>query len=605
MPFPPKPALKPLLIYDGDCHFCKRWIERWKTLTGDAVDYAPSPKPITAVQLTEPDGQTLEGAQAVFKSLDYGGKGAGLWFYDNFPWFAEASEIFYGLVARHRNFFSKLTDIFWGKNLQPPTYVTSSWLFMRALGIINLIAFISLGSQIEGLIGSGGILPLTPFLDAVRNQYGSQSYNLLPTLFWFNSGDAAILLACKAGIVLSILLILDLAPWIVPAVLWALYLSLSLAARDFLSFQWDILLLEINFLAIFLNAPRLWPRFWNPSGPSCAALWILRLALFKLMLQSGLVKLLSGDATWKNLTALTFHYETQPIPNAVSWFAHHLPAWFHKISNAGMFGIEIFVPFLIFLPRRAKIAAFAALAAFQLLIFLTGNYCFFNLLALALCLLLLDDQAIGRFLPKQKVIFSSEKAASWLEKSRKAVLVPAAILLIFLNCVQITGTFYRRNYPEWMIRVIQTASAWRTVNSYGLFAVMTLSRPEIIIEGSSDGQNWQEYEFKWKPGDLSRRPPFVAPHQPRVDWQMWFAALGNVRQNPWFVNLLVRLMDGSPAVAALLEKNPFPAAPPMAVRARVYNYRFTTSEERKSTGNWWKRELAGDYCPPISLRREK
>ena len=156
-----------------------------------------------------------------------------------------------------------------------------------------------------------------------------------------------------------------------------------------------------------------------------------------------------------------------------------------------------------------------------------------------------------------------------------------------------------------MIRVIQTASAWRTVNSYGLFAVMTLSRPEIIIEGSSDGQNWQEYEFKWKPGDLSRRPPFVAPHQPRVDWQMWFAALGNVRQNPWFVNLLVRLMDGSPAVAALLEKNPSPAAPPMAVRARVYNYRFTTSEERKSTGNWWKRELAGDYCPPISLRREK
>ncbi|OGR87827.1 MAG: hypothetical protein A3A86_07850 [Elusimicrobia bacterium RIFCSPLOWO2_01_FULL_60_11] len=606
---------KPLMLYDGDCGFCGRWIERWKRRTGDAVDYSPAPDPITAVQLVLEDGQIIEGAQAVFKSLSYApGRGLGLWAYENLPWFAEASELVYGIVARHRAFFSKLTDLLWGKSVEPPEYFASSWLFMRALGVINLIAFLSLGSQIDGLIGSGGILPLAPWLEAVKNQYGAEAHRILPTLFWLNSSDRAILLSCKTGAALSALLVLDLAPWFIPAALWALYLSLSLACREFLGFQWDILLLEINFLAIFLNPPRLWPRFINRSGPSCAVLFILHLVLFKLMFQSGWVKLLSGDPLWRGLTALTVHYETQPIPTWLGWYAHQLPVGFQRFSCLAMFGIELVLPFFIFFPRRMKLTAFSGLAGLQVLILLTGNYCFFNLMAIALCLLLLDDHILGRFFPRallarladrDKTLLPRKNFTIGMNNTRMGLLAPVAALLIFLNAVQITGTFRRRDYPAWMRTVLEPAAALRTVNSYGLFAVMTPSRPEIVIEGSNDGKEWKEYGFKWKPGDLSRRPPFVAPHQPRADWQMWFAALGDARQNPWFVNLIARLLEGSPPALALLDKNPFPDSPPLVIRATLFDYHFTDAAEKKAGGKWWKREPLRPYCPPLSLRRGK
>ncbi|MGH7990110.1 MAG: lipase maturation factor family protein, partial [Limisphaerales bacterium] len=334
--------------------------------------------------------------------------------------------------------------------------------------------------------------------------------------------------------------------------------------------------------------------------------WLLRLLLFKLIFSSGCAKLLSGDPNWRNLTALTFHYHTQPLPTWIGWYASQLPLWFQKCSCLVMFAVELGAPWLIFAPRRIRFLGGAAIAFLQILILLTGNYTFFNFLTLALCLLLLDDFALQNILPRKfNGHFSSNPQPSPSNLSRRwprAMTIPLAVIVIAISLFQMISMFGARSellFPaavadEWL-------QPFRTINSYGLFAVMTTQRDEIIVEGSDDGTNWRPYEFKYKPGDVKRRPAFVEPLQPRLDWQMWFAALGNVRQNPWFGNFCVRLLQGSPPVLALLEKNPFPKHPPKYIRARLYDYHFTNLAERRATGAWWKRELTGEYLPPISL----
>jgi hypothetical protein len=273
-----------------------------------------------------------------------------------------------------------------------------------------------------------------------------------------------------------------------------------------------------------------------------------------------------------------------------------------------MFGLELAVPFLIFAPRRLRMAAGGLLAGLQVLILLTGNYTFFNCLTLVLCLLLLDDFALARLLPAKLAALYSRPAGpprSYKSLAARCRLLAAALLatvVMSISVVQLLSPLGA--VPSWMspvVRLYYWLSPFRSVNSYGLFAVMTMERPEIIVEGSNDGQNWREYAFPYKPGELNRAPGFVAPHQPRLDWQMWFAALGNYRQNPWFLNLCIRLLQGSPDVIALLEQNPFPDHPPRYIRARLYQYQFTTPQERKRTGAWWKRQLKGEYLPPISL----
>ena len=158
--------------------------------------------------------------------------------------------------------------------------------------------------------------------------------------------------------------------------------------------------------------------------------------------------------------------------------------------------------------------------------------------------------------------------------------------------------------PGFARQLVVALAPFSLANSYGLFAVMTTSRIEIVVEGSNDGQTWQPYEFKYKPGDPARRPHWVAPYQPRLDWQMWFAALGTYQENPWFSNFMVRLMRGTPEVTALLETNPFPDAPPVYVRASAYEYRFTDYDTRRNTGRWWERERRELYFPEAELRRE-
>lgn len=456
------------------------------------------------------------------------------------------------------------------------------WLFLRILGAIYFVAFASLGLQVTGLIGSRGILPVQDFLQAVHARFGARSYWLVPTVFWLKSSDVFLKGVCAAGAVLALLLIAGYARRPVLIALFLLYLSLVSAGQDFLAFQWDSLLLEAGFLAIFL-------------GGSPGVVWLFRWLLFRLMFLSGAVKLLSGDPAWRTLTALNYHYETQPLPTPIAWYMHQLPEGFQRLSVLTMFFIELGAPFLTFAPRRLRMFGAAAIVFLQTLIFLTGNYAFFNWLTIALCLFLLDDAALRGVLPERitRKIVAASRGRQGSVVNRVAVAALAAVILV-VSSLQIFGTFVG-SVPRPGRYVLNWLAPFRIVNPYGLFAIMTTSRPEIIIEGSNDGQTWLAYEFKYKPGDVKRPLRWVAPSQPRLDWQMWFAALGSYDGNPWIGNLMLRLAQGSPDVLALLGKNPFPAAPPRYLRARVYDYHFTDFAARRAGGAWWRRELVGAY----------
>jgi predicted DCC family thiol-disulfide oxidoreductase YuxK len=616
-----KQVTKPLLIYDGDCGFCRRWIARWGSQTGESVEYAPFQEVASefpeiskerfeaSVQLVEPGGKVSSGAEAVFRTLAYApGRRWMLWMYEKIPGASPISEWSYRLVAEHRTFFSRLTRFLFGQHSEPPSYALTRWLFLRMLGVIYLIAFISLWTQISGLVGSNGIYPVQDFLKIVREQVGLERYWLLPTLFWFDDSDLFLQLLCGGGAFLSLLLILNVAPASVLFLLWAFYLSLAIICREFLSFQWDALLLETGFLAIFFAPLKLRPRLSFESPPSLIVLWLLRILLFKLMFSSGVVKLMSGDHTWRDLTALTYHYETQPLPTWISWYADQLPVWFQKASVVLMFSVELVVPFLIFAPRPLRFLGCGAIVAFQLLIMATGNYCFFNLLTIALCLLLLDDRAMPKRLREKLFSLKKDSQAPTVTiiRSRRwpgLVTLPIAVIILLITAVQFFRMFQVDiDWPTPISNLVRAVAPFRSVNSYGLFAIMTTSRPEIIVEGSQDGETWLAYEFKYKPGDLKERPKFVEPFQPRLDWQMWFAALSSYENNPWFINFSGRLLQNSSEVLALLKKNPFPDAPPRYIRAVVYDYRFTDLPEKRAEGSWWRREFKGLYCPILSLR---
>lgn len=606
------PSARPLLLFDGDCGFCRQWIERWRRSTGDAVDYAPYQSEAArfpeiprerlaeAVHLIEPGGRVTRGAEAVFRALAAGPRWSWLrTVYEEAPGFASASEACYRFVARHRPLLTRVTRWVWGPHVTPPGEAVTAWLFLRGLGIVYGIAFVSLWVQLAGLIGSQGILPARELLAGLRAQVGPERYWLAPTLAWLDSGDAALSALCASGAALGALLALGFAPRFCLVGLWALYLSLATVCRDFLWFQWDGLLLETGFLAIFLAPWRWWYRPSRDPPPPRAPLRLLRWLLFRLMFASAVVKLASGDPAWRHLTALEYHYETQPLPPWTAWYAAHLPAWFQRASAAGVFLVEGLVPFLILAPRRIRFAGAGGMALLQLFIVLTGNYAFFNGLSLLLCLLLLDD-GVWRRAGTAGVQAPSERAPARIW--RTWVARPVLVALLLLSVVPVLDAFGARpTGPDPLEIAYKAALPLRLVNHYGLFAVMTTERPEIVLEGSDDGASWKEYGFRYKPGDLGRRPGFVAPHQPRLDWQMWFAALGGYRNSPWFFSFCQRLLEGSKPVLGLLGTNPFPRAPPRYLRAVVYEYHFTDAATRRATGAWWRREWKGLYCPVLML----
>jgi hypothetical protein len=390
----------------------------------------------------------------------------------------------------------------------------------------------------------------------------------MPAIFWIAHGDGFIKATAVAGAALAAVLLPGIlkGAWerLLLVCLYLLYLSLCSAGQDFLSFQWDSLLLETGFLAIFL-------------GNSKIVALLFRWLLFRLIFLSGVVKLTSHDPSWGNWSALAFHYLTQPLPTPLAWYMYQLPRGFQRFSTVTALSIEIAVPFLFFAPRLWRFWG-AALALFlQVLIFLTGNYTFFNLLTVSLCVFLFDDRALKR------VRLPARTART------NAVAVWAVTIVILALSVSELGEMFLESTSE-------------PENTYGLFASMTITRPEIVVQGSNDGVTWLDYEFPYKPGDLRQPPHWVAPYQPRLDWQMWFAALSGYRATPWFTNFMVRLLQGSPDVTGLLRKNPFPNAPPEYVRAELFDYSFTNFAARRATGDWWSREPRGLYFPRISLR---
>ena len=619
------------MIWDGECHFCKRWIERWREITAGAVDYVtyqeaadrfpeiPVEQFKRAVAFIEPDGKTFFAAEAVYRSLRCRSSRKWLtWSYDHIPGFATISELAYKSIARHRGIGSAVTRVLWGKDVRPPRYFCARRWFLRALGLIYLIAFVSLWVQIDGLVGSNGMSPVSQFLPTAREQLGREAYSLLPTLCWFNSSNVFLHFLCGGGVVLSLLLIFEIAQVLCLIALFVFYLSLTIAGQTFLSFQWDILLLETGFLSIFLAPWQLRPKRGRELPVSRAALFLLKLLLFKLMVMSGVVKLTSGDDSWgwldhsfhwSALTALDYHYWSQPLPTLFAWWADKSPEWFKHFSVAFCLVVEIIVPFFIWAPRRPRLIAAGLIIFLQIAIGVTGNYCFFNLLTIALCLLLIDD-AVCRGKDVRGSAFGAQPSTSLRAgsggalPSRLSTYGAIAVIVVSLpiNAWLIFTAFKPdASWPRPLAAVYGRLEAFRIANGYGLFRVMTKDRGEIVIEGSADGIDWLPYEFKWKPGDVKRAPGWCAPHQPRLDWQMWFAALGTPQQNPWFSGLVIRLLQGSGDVSRLLAHNPFPDQPPHYIRAGFYRYRFTTVEEHRQSGAWWKRQELGEYLPTISL----
>jgi predicted DCC family thiol-disulfide oxidoreductase YuxK len=607
---------RPLVVFDGDCGFCRRWIERWRQTLGDRVDFLPYQEAASrfpaipesafrdAVHLVEPDGRVTRGAEAVFRALAHApGRRWPLRLYRRLPGFAPISEACYRTVARHRTLFGRLTGWIWGRHLAPPGETLTTWIYLRLLALVYLVAFVSLWSQIIGLAGRDGILPSERYLDAVGARYGVLGPWVAPTLAWIHPGNAMLHALCAAGTVLSFLLAIGIAPVACLVGLFVLYLSATVPCQEFLWFQWDSLLLEAGFLAIFLAPWRWWSLPRSDPRPMRPALWLSRWLLIRLSISSALVKLASGDPTWRDLTALRHHFETQPLPTWTAWYAHHLSPGLQSAMTAGVFVFEGMVPLLAFAPRRIRFAAAAGIGSLQLLILLTGNYGFFNWLTLALCVLLLDD-GVWPARWRAPLARSPEggRSGGWWPW----IVTPAAVVLFTLSWVPTLRGVGRPT--AWLGPVdLLYEAVWpfRMVNHYGLFAVMTTRRPEIVLEGSFDGMDWQAYEFRYKPGDPGRRPGFVAPHQPRLDWQMWFAALSTPDSQPWFLNFCQRVLEGSPPVVGMLARNPFAGTPPRFLRAVVYDYRFTTPAERRATHAWWSRRRLGLYGPVMMLEDGK
>ncbi len=593
---------RPVLVFDGDCGFCRLWIERWRHATGESVEYAPYQSAAVrhpevplenfamAIHLFEP-GRTTRGAEAVLRTLAYVPGLSKLPLLYKAPGFAPIVEALYRFIAAHRPFFSRLTKLLWGETTAPAPIGSTVRLILSGIGLCYILAFLSLLGQVCGLIGSEGIMPAATMLLSAKAQLGIERFWLLPTIAWLSASDMALKAYCLFGAFASLGLLFGFAAGPCALLCWALYLSLSSIGSYFMSFQWDALLLEAGLIACFL-APWKWTPRQAPA-PSRAALWLLRLLLFKLMLQSGLVKIFSGDAVWRDLTALSYHYWTQPLPTPLAWWAHQLPLWGQKLSCLILFVIELAAPFLILAPRRARALGAGVIATLMILISATGNYGFFNLLTLILCLACLDDCFFRRNLAPDNT--AASKAPIW----GIAITATLSLLCGLFQTLSIFGA----NPPASARALINSVSPLRSFNRYGLFAIMTRTRDEIAIEVSADGLNWLEWPFLYKPGNTRRAPPWVAPHMPRLDWQFWFAALGEPRNSPWFGNLLFRLLDGSPSVAGLLGPHPLGGAKPLYARAIRYETVFATSEDRGTHGAWWTRTRKGLFFPVVSIKR--
>lgn len=508
----------------------------------------------------------------------------------------------------------------WLGNLLPGDYRRGASDFCRGIGLIYLIALVSWWLQADLLIGENGLVPIGELLEFVEKQNPGKQWSL-PNLFWITgTSSAAIHGVFIFGVTCALLVILGLGQG--PALIgcWIVYLSFVITGDTFTSFQWDILLLECGVLAILVSSWRWREKWTNPPELTPRRQVALILTWFlaaKLMFLSGWVKLAwaSPDQPewWPAHTAMTFHYETQPIPTWSAWFMHQLPAWFQKASIWPMYFIELVLPFFIFIHRHLRAIAGAGFVLLMLLILLTGNYTFFNWLTIVLCLPLFADSFWPTRLKPGADEVKTRPMTRWIALG---ITTPILILLCMLNYRIVVSDLHRAPNPliradlspGWLDQLAGNLSPYYLCSGYGLFRTMTTERPEIILQGSRDGVTWKTYDFKWKPDSPEDRSDFVAPHQPRVAWQLWFAALEQrfsprSRNARWFQALAFKLLNGDPAVQPLFRENPFPDRPPLVIRAKLHDFEFTGFERLRNSGEWWQSKEIGTYLPEIRLNR--
>ncbi|WP_058555975.1 lipase maturation factor family protein [Thiohalocapsa sp. ML1] len=464
-------------------------------------------------------------------------------------------------------------------------YRIVGWLFLRALGLIYVAAFASLAVQITALAGSQGIAPVTEQLARAGELYGGLKYLRHPTLFWLNASDLALLAVAWGGVLLGLLLALGRNDRALLILLYLFYLSLYHAGHRFTNFQWDYLLLEVGFVAILL------------PGGGRLVVWLFRWVLFKLRFLSGLAKLLSGDEAWRQLTALRYYFETQPLPHAGAWYAHQLPDWVLRVGAGGTLFAELVVPFFFLLPRPYRHAAAWLTILWQLLIIATSNHNFINLLTIALCLFLFDDRAVARLLPRRVAAFATARSPLPQAPRRLVGVLSVAVALLVVPAGLVSAAEMLRRGPithlsGWLDRI----EPYRIANRYHVFPSIDRERIVLVVEASRNGQDWVSLDWRYAPDAPREIAPFIVPHQPRWDWQLWFLPKGPLFR-PDLKAFLNRLREGAPAVTALLAEPPFGDKPPKMLRVRAYRYRFATPAERAADGIWWVREDLGAFLP--------
>jgi Lipase maturation factor len=476
-------------------------------------------------------------------------------------------------------------------------YRLTRFVILRLLGVVYAIGFLVAANQLIPLIGEHGLTPATHYLAALQRHFGSHAAAALqvPTLFWFGISDHVLVLFAWTGFAISLLVLAGCANAIIMAALWAMYISIVHIGQIWYGYGWETQLLETGFLSIFL-CPLLDARPFPKRPPPILVIWLLRWLGFRIMIGAGLIKL-RGDPCWRDLTCLYYHYETQPIPNPIGRYLHFAPHWFHKFGTAWNHFVELIVPWFSFGPRRARHTAGVLLVSFQVILIISGNLSFLNYITIVPFLACFDDTFWRRIVPR------------WLGPPRSEQIQPSPLqtgisialtaLVTYLSIAPVTNLVSNRQLMN------ASFDPFDLVNTYGAFGAVGKERDEIVFEGTNDtiitgDTKWKEYEWKAKPGDPHRRPPFIAPYQPRIDWQIWFAAMGSPAEYPWTLRFVWKLLHNDPATLSLLETNPFPGRPPRYIRARLFRYQFTAPGE----AGWWKREPIGEWLPPFSKDHE-
>ncbi|MGA7340480.1 MAG: lipase maturation factor family protein [Terracidiphilus sp.] len=527
----------------------------------------------------------------------------------------------------------------------PPGRLVPRWIFLRALALIYFSAFYSLLFQIKGLIGPQGILPAQRYLEAIAQSLGAARYWYAPSLFWFSASSTALMAVMWIGLAASIIALFNLWPRLSFFVCFVCFLSFIGASSVFSSYQSDGMLLEAGFIALFFAPRGVLPGWGASDPPSRMSLFLLQWEWFRIYFESGMVKLLSGDAEWRNFTAMDEYYQNGPLPTWIGWYVEHLPHRFHAASVAGTLALELGLVFMLFFPRRVRLVCFFIVTPWEIGVILTANYTFLNYLVLALGFLLLDDKFLLRLVPRRFTPREPERAAMAEPREEQPLSIlavddagkapaDAAAILEPRRPARARPSFGARVAAQWRVFRLALAAvllSWiaydttaemiglpfrhfplpsapiaalepfRIANQYGLFAVMTRGRYEIEFQGSDDGTNWTAYPFRNKPQALNEAPRIYAPYQPRFDWNLWFASLGDWQQNEIVPLTEERLLVNSPSVLSLFKSDPFKEIPPRYVRAVLWQYWFTSADEKRRTGNWWRRELLGLYAPELTL----